>query len=248
MFRYARAQVLLFGLAFCLVTPLKSFCAIPYSFSNGTIADATEVNANNNYLENKFSTTSGHDHDGSDSKKVSDVSGVTTGILPIANGGTGVATKTVDLTGIVTGILASANGGTGVATADLVDYSQTRVKIGSFTRDMTAVSGDVSYTGVGFKPVSIIFIGVPAASGSVLGASVGFDTVTNRGGIGENSLGIWYSLGYSGGLQSIILEQTAGKGMEAVVKSFDADGFTLTWLKVGASDAGTATIYYMAFR
>lgn len=53
-----------------LFFPLISFATVPVTFTNGTVADATEVNQNFNYFENKFSLTSGHDHDGSNSKSV----------------------------------------------------------------------------------------------------------------------------------------------------------------------------------
>lgn len=74
--------VLILGLACCLLQ-LPSYAAVPNVFSNGTIADATLVNQNFNYFENKFSTTSGHDHNGVNSKTVASV------IITSAYGGTG---------------------------------------------------------------------------------------------------------------------------------------------------------------
>ena len=57
----------LFLLLGLLLIPKICFGAVPYTFTNGTTADATEVNADNNYFEGKFSTTSGHTHNGSNS-------------------------------------------------------------------------------------------------------------------------------------------------------------------------------------
>lgn len=42
--------------------------SVTYTFSNGTTADATEVNQDFTDLLTQFSTVSGHDHDGTDSK------------------------------------------------------------------------------------------------------------------------------------------------------------------------------------
>ncbi len=86
-----------------LLIPRLVCSALPITFTNGTVADATEVNQNLVFLDNKFSTTSGHDHDGSDSKIVTDLTGsselgtITTGvwqgtIVDTTYGGTGQST------------------------------------------------------------------------------------------------------------------------------------------------------------
>ena len=82
-----------------LLLPLTGYSAVPYTFSNGTVADATEVNSNFIYFENKFSTSSGHDHDGSDSKQISAAN--LTGTLAAANGGTGGSISGMKLGDIV---------------------------------------------------------------------------------------------------------------------------------------------------
>jgi hypothetical protein len=113
---------------------------------------------------------------------------------------------------------------------------------GSFTRDMTAASGDVSYTGVGFKGSSGIFIS----------AIDGTEVVT----IGVVSGTTNYSLNYpkSGGANwnasSSLINARSTSGnvtQNAIMKSWDSDGFTLTWTLTN-TEAGTLTAYYLVFR
>jgi len=90
-----------------------SFAAVPVTFTNGTVADATEVNQNFNYFENKFSTTSGHSHNGVDSKTISTLGTVTTGVwqatvMDEVYGGTGMS-------GYASGDLIYATSDTGLA-------------------------------------------------------------------------------------------------------------------------------------
>lgn len=115
-------------------------------------------------------------------------------------------------------------------------------KVISTTRDMTAVSGDVSYTGVGFVPTSIIVLA--AIDGTVqycIGAVDSSRTETNLSNSAatqnmytelNNILSVWAA---------------AGGNQTAVVKSFDSDGFTLTWTKY-LSPTGTMTIKFLCFR
>lgn len=109
-------------------------------------------------------------------------------------------------------------------------------KVNSTTRDMTAASGDVSYTSVGFKPKAIIFIAIVDAGPL---SSIGFDDATGHKSILMQAADTWsYSTAYS-----IFISGT----QKAIVKSFDSDGFTLTWTKE-SSPTGTAQIMYLAFR
>ena len=112
--------------------------------------------------------------------------------------------------------------------------------VGTFTRDVAAATGNVSYTGVGFKPSAIIFFVNITAT---VKASFGFNKIGVALVIalqGDSTWGQW--AGYS------IFILTDGSNWHAgVIASFDADGFTITWTKTGAK-TGTANIYYMAFR
>lgn len=121
----------------------------------------------------------------------------------------------------------------------------TTYKAGTFTRDMTAASGDVAYTGVGFTPTLIIFFGGTSSSG-----------IATYNGVDNGA--VHYCLlnyltagaGYSSTStsQSIYLAETVNIVQRAYVKTFDSDGFTLTWTKDGSPSAGTANIFYIAFK
>jgi hypothetical protein len=112
-----------------------------------------------------------------------------------------------------------------------------KIKAGSITRAMTTASGDQAYAGVGFQPVLVLFfchgtqpsIGVSAVAGA--GACIYYDSVT-PGTIMSAANAI----------------RSCGTGVnrqDGFVKTFDADGFTITWAKNG-SPTGTNTIYYLA--
>ena len=118
-------------------------------------------------------------------------------------------------------------------------------KIGSFTRVLSAGNGDVAYTGVGFKPSHIMFMGYQSSENNV-GLNIGFDDGTNHYNIFDNHAAAASS--WSGTtVVSIYCTMSVGNIDTAFVKSFDSDGFTLTWTKVG-SPTTTYTIFYMAFR
>jgi len=122
-----------------------------------------------------------------------------------------------------------------------ISSSGGQVKVGSFTRDMTASSGSVSYTGVGFQPKCVVFVSaIDTTSMSVgfddgtshycvRGVSYGGTVLFNR--VGSNSIDIATSF----------VDQQQGKGT-----SLDSDGFTITWTK-GGSPTGTGYVYYLAF-
>jgi hypothetical protein len=114
------------------------------------------------------------------------------------------------------------------------------IKVITSTRDMTAGSGDVAYTGVGFKPSLIIFQGAVdtaqvAGWGVVDAASKHFVSYDNNGS--------YYQAG--AGWAFLIIGGSAYQG--AHLKTFDADGFTLTWTKSG-SPSGTITFSATCFR
>jgi hypothetical protein len=113
---------------------------------------------------------------------------------------------------------------------------------GSFTRGMTTASGDVSYTGVGFKPSSIIFIYF--LDGGSFGQGVDDGTTHKTAYVYGVPL-----TGYSNVVNhSIGLYTSAGTdGQKGYIKTWDSDGFTITWTKIN-SPTGTGEIYYMAYR
>ena len=116
-------------------------------------------------------------------------------------------------------------------------------------RAMTAASGDVSYTGYGFKP-SVLFL--LAGKGSTKIWSIGI-ACTTAGGIGT------IVLAGQGGINADQIYNTSGylctlwesdvKYQLATVKSMDADGFTLTWTRSGTEPATLdANLLFLALR
>lgn len=114
-------------------------------------------------------------------------------------------------------------------------------KIIATTRDLSLSSGDVSYTGVGFQPTAVFALA--ALGGGTEGQSWGMaDSSGTERAITRGSNG----LGYTGSVLCSI-EQTSGALQEAVLKTYDADGVTLTWTKTG-SPTGTAVIYLLCLK
>jgi hypothetical protein len=116
------------------------------------------------------------------------------------------------------------------------------VKAKTITREMTAASGDVSYTGIGFTPTALLFFGsVQAASNTISshGSSDAQKYYTRQYALSSSSFAVdnngCIRLGSTTNYQS------------AIVESYDADGFTLTWTKIGSPAANTANILVVAF-
>ena len=133
------------------------------------------------------------------------------------------------------GIIPAAN----LTAAGDMYYANTRFKVGSFTRVLSVASGTAAVTGVGFQPKSVIFIAYLTSYSGAVGAS---DGTTNEAG---SIVGTTPAYNYNTGRCVDVSDGT--KGGYASIASFDADGFTLTWVKDG-SPTETATISYMAFR
>ena len=119
-----------------------------------------------------------------------------------------------------------------------------KIITGSFTRDMSLASGNQSVTGVGFIPSCILFLGGVAGTAA---ASIGFSDNVNSERFLDNrhaeSANVWLS----GAGSSISVVTGVGLQQFAVINSFDSDGFTLTWTKVGAI-TGSGVFSYLAYR
>jgi len=109
------------------------------------------------------------------------------------------------------------------------------------TRVMTAASGDVGYTGVGFTPKAVMALAAiqnglcvswGLCDGTPTYRAVGYESATPNYQAGSYLLDLW----------------TSGSDRQAaIVKTLDVDGFTLTWAKTN-TPTGTAQLYFLCFR
>lgn len=113
-----------------------------------------------------------------------------------------------------------------------------RLKIITSTRDMTAASGNVAYTGVGFVPSKI------TAYASVVGqisGSCGMSTATSQMIFRQNTSG---AISTFNSVFISVESTTAAAYQTAVVATMDNDGFTLTWTKINTPAAGTCDLQF----
>ena len=106
---------------------------------------------------------------------------------------------------------------------------------------LTSAPGNVSYTGVGFKPTAIfgLFYG-PGNS------THGFGIIdkTTASGVGVNGAGVAYQ---DSTTTIFSLSPASGQAFNATLVSLDTDGFTLQWTKIG-SPTGTSQLAFLCFR
>ncbi|MBA7676433.1 hypothetical protein ES703_84674 [subsurface metagenome] len=97
----------------------------------------------------------------------------------------------------------------------------------TITRDLADVSGDVGYPGAGFIPTAIIALG--SINNQVASWGVGGES-RDAGTVFAHEYNTFTNFGQLG---AVILSAQidAAKYQTAVLKSYDADGFTLTWTK-----------------
>ena len=120
-----------------------------------------------------------------------------------------------------------------------------RSKIITFTRNLTTATGNVSYTGVGFQPTSIILFGGINANG--IATYIGFsDSGRYAADLYLDSTAT-STVGTAGGGAIIITTTATTAFQEATLLSYDADGFTLSWTKTNLP-TGTVTYYALCLR
>lgn len=118
------------------------------------------------------------------------------------------------------------------------------IKAGALSRDMTAASGNVSYTGIGFTPNAVIFF---ANRNGTAVTAWGYTT----GPI--NNVCIFDDNGDSAGTYAIAVDKCmygeagGGNNQKAALNAFDSDGFTLSWIKTGLP-TGIFTSMFLALR
>lgn len=134
--------------------------------------------------------------------------------------------------------------GDGTITHDNYPEAAT-VGISSITRALDAASGDEVYTGLGFQPTSIEF---NAYVNTAVEQSIGFCGLTNVG-YKNRCVTSDAANAKTGSTNCIkIIKPTAADISSAVLKSFDKDGFTLTWTKTGAPSAVNLSVEFIARR
>lgn len=119
--------------------------------------------------------------------------------------------------------------------------STARFKIISATRDMTSATGDVAYTGVGFKPAGIVAL---AAINSTMQFAYG---IADAGLTTGNSYNASASTNVGVDGSFLTLWGSASGAQTGTLKSLDSDGFTMTWTKY-LTPTGTVAIRFLCFR
>lgn len=110
-------------------------------------------------------------------------------------------------------------------------------------REMTTASGDVAYTSVGFKPRALIAFSVYEDDTAYCWGMC--DSALNQGVAIRGDAGT-LSHSFSG---MIYLSHTEWSVYQkALVKSLDADGFTLTWTKAGSPTAAFACTFVLCLK
>lgn len=123
-----------------------------------------------------------------------------------------------------------------------IAVTENKFKVGREAKTLSDASGDVSYTGVGFKPSAVILLGV-YQSGAVM-YSVGAQA---EAGAANGWCAAMYNSIYLTTNASLFINTGSTNYQSAYVKSFDDDGFTLTWTKVN-SPTGQGYFIYLAIR
>jgi hypothetical protein len=115
---------------------------------------------------------------------------------------------------------------------------------GYITRGMTDTGAptDVNYTGLPFKPSALI-LSMSLGNASI---SVGFADASNS--YVQVIYGAATTYYHPNDSTCIWILEESGKEQKASLKTFNSDGFTLTWTKVGSPAAATCHGYYIAIR
>ena len=110
------------------------------------------------------------------------------------------------------------------------------------SRDASAASGDISYTGVGFMPTKITAL--MRVDGTLYRSDGVADSARANNCTYQSSANVYYE--NNGALVSYT--NYSGWAQSATVKSYDADGFTLTWTKISTPAAGTIKMAFLCER
>jgi hypothetical protein len=167
-----------------------------------------------------------------------------TGAFTILSGtalsATSLSVGSINLTGNIT--TAGTVDGKDVSTLGDMDYTNSRVYVGTFTHDVS-VEGSQQITGVGFQPTSIILF---ASLTTTIVSLIGITDGTNKYCFYQDAVGVGnFSLDSA---HLLLLETTNDSAYaSANLTSFDSGGFTVGWAKA-STPTGTAGVSYIAFR
>lgn len=118
------------------------------------------------------------------------------------------------------------------------------IRVGSISKDTADVTADQSFTGFGFKPSSLIAFtcgsSVNVFCVGMAGPSVSGYSITDYGAEIANRYN-------NDSVNFVYVEQGGSKTYQGKIKTWDADGITITWTRTGAP-TGSIVVYYIAFR
>lgn len=117
-----------------------------------------------------------------------------------------------------------------------------RTARGTTTRTPAAGTGTEAITGVGFKPKLVILLLSNGAGASNAFAVTFFSEVDYGAGVRQSTSGLAEAGNFGETSNMAITDLTNGYGVD--VNSFDSDGFTLGWTKVGTGFA--VNVSYLA--
>jgi hypothetical protein len=113
----------------------------------------------------------------------------------------------------------------------------------SGTRAAAAATGDVAYTGSSFTPTAVII--VAANDDNDDSVSVGFSDSALDEGVLELTRMSGTPRFVTGANVIAISSNSGNDAQTAIVKSFNADGVTLTWTKTGSGTQNSFRILYL---
>jgi hypothetical protein len=116
--------------------------------------------------------------------------------------------------------------------------------VGVFSRNIGAASGTQAVTGVGFRPSHIIAFS--SQNTNKTASFIGFSDGTNDGSMFDNKGTADTYQNDSANFVSVE-DSSDANTYKGSIQSFDIDGFTVDWVKVGAP-SGTSEIHFIAFK